>query len=270
MDYELGVNPFEAERSKFIDAIGRISQLPNLEMNFKRGDSLHDYICGHPVRLDLDTSDYIGDLEKIEKLGLQLHKAKRAEFKKKLRLEILERRIALGKRVVRDQITRLKDMAHNLSTDLFQEPGMSDREKRERTDREIRRLEEALKQLDRDEKELNRLEARPLDKDFYRHLRELEGAQPDGPANFVWRLDFPHVLASQPASPLQGISGWQTKSKAKPNSSDQNRDRTAASTSLLGIRRSSRPAILRNGNSTANDGREYATRNTCSFALSLN
>jgi len=34
VDYELGVNPFEAERSKFIAAIGHISQLPNLEMNF--------------------------------------------------------------------------------------------------------------------------------------------------------------------------------------------------------------------------------------------
>ena len=48
VDYELGVNPFEAERSKFLEAIGHISQLPNLEMNFRRGDSLHDYICGHP------------------------------------------------------------------------------------------------------------------------------------------------------------------------------------------------------------------------------
>ena len=52
VDYELGVNPFEAERSEFIKAIDKISQLPNLEMNFKRGDSLHDYVCGHPVRIE--------------------------------------------------------------------------------------------------------------------------------------------------------------------------------------------------------------------------
>lgn len=81
VDYELGVNPFEAERNKFLHAISAISQLPNLEMNFRRGDSLHDYICGHPVRLDLQTAVYASDLAAIERLGLDLHQAKRAEKK---------------------------------------------------------------------------------------------------------------------------------------------------------------------------------------------
>lgn len=203
VDYELGVNPFEAERSRFIEAIGRISQLPNLEMNFKRGDSLHDYICGHPVRLDLKTSEYLGDLERIEKLGLQLHKAKRAETKKKLRLEILERRIALGQRVVNDQISRLQKKAAEVA-DVWFGQSESEAAKERKITAEIVHLKEALKQLDRDEKELKRLQARPLEKDFYRHLRELEGAQPDGPHNFVWRLDFPHVLTGKSAETLAG------------------------------------------------------------------
>src|SRR5437660_4605940 len=101
VDYELGVNSFEAERGEFIKAINKISQLPNLEMNFKRGDSLHDYVCGHPVRIEPDKpSQYAAELGRIERLGAKLHKAKRGETKKKLRLEILEKRIALGRRIV--------------------------------------------------------------------------------------------------------------------------------------------------------------------------
>src|SRR5207237_6599334 len=78
VDYELGVNPFEAERSAFIGAINRISQLPNLEMNFKRGDSLHDFICDHPVRIEPQKpNQYAADLERIEKLSAKLHKSTR-------------------------------------------------------------------------------------------------------------------------------------------------------------------------------------------------
>jgi hypothetical protein len=49
VDYDLGLEPFTAEKSHFSHAIERISQLPNLEMNFHRGDSLHDNICGVPI-----------------------------------------------------------------------------------------------------------------------------------------------------------------------------------------------------------------------------
>ncbi len=195
VDYELGVNPFEAERSKFIEAIGHISQLPNLEMNFRRGDSLHDYICGHPVRLDgTQLKDYSDDLALIEKKGEQLHHAKRGDTKKKLRLEILSHRLDLGQRVVKDQI-------HALSTnqqvgDLFG-VGASDAANQRRVDAEIARLRDALKQLESDGRELAKLQKlKSLNlTDFYRHLRELEGSKPGGPHNFVWRLDFPHVLA---------------------------------------------------------------------------
>jgi hypothetical protein len=47
-DYDLGLDPFTAERSQFSHAIERISQLPNLEMNFHRGGSLQDHISGVP------------------------------------------------------------------------------------------------------------------------------------------------------------------------------------------------------------------------------
>lgn len=197
VDYELGVNPFEAERSKFIEAINHISQLPNLEMNFRRGDSLHDYICGHPVRLDgTQLADYTDELALIEKKGQQLHHAKRADAKKKLRLEILARRLDLGKRVVSDQIGVLQKQSNQIADVWFGESA-SETEKRGKLEQEIVRLRDALKQLEKDEKEFKRLEARPLDKSFYRNLRKLEGAEPDGPHNFVWRLDFPHVLSEK-------------------------------------------------------------------------
>ena len=64
-------------------------------------------------------------------------------------------------------------------------------------DAEILRLRDALKQLEKDAKEFQRVQAKPLDKNFYRNLRKLEGAEPDGPHNFVWRLDFPHVLSEK-------------------------------------------------------------------------
>jgi type I restriction-modification system DNA methylase subunit len=204
VDYELGVNPFESERSKFIEAINHISQLPNLEMNFRRGDSLHDYICGHPVRLDgTQLSDYTDDLALIEKKGQQLHHAKRADTKKKLRLEILARRLELGHRVVTDQIGVLQKQANQIADVWFGESA-SETERRRKFEQEIARLRDALKQLERDAKEFKRIESRPLDKDFYRNLRKLEGAEPDGPHNFVWRLDFPHVLATPPKATLAG------------------------------------------------------------------
>lgn len=195
VDYELGVNPFEAERGKFIEAIAHISQLPNLEMNFRRGDSLHDYICGHPVRLDgTQLKSYDDELLRIEKLGQELHHAKRADKKKRLRLEILSRRIELGQRVIKDQMQALRKNVQ--VRDLFGVEG-SDAAVQRRVEAETARLQTALKQLEKDDKEFQRLQSRPLDKNFYRNLRKLEGAEPDGPHNFVWRLDFPHVLAER-------------------------------------------------------------------------
>ena len=46
VDYDLGVDPFHADKTQFNRAIDGISQLPNLEMNFHRGDSLHDHVSG--------------------------------------------------------------------------------------------------------------------------------------------------------------------------------------------------------------------------------
>ncbi|HEY6154640.1 MAG TPA: hypothetical protein VIW07_12945 [Candidatus Udaeobacter sp.] len=202
VDYELGINPFEAERGEFIKAINKISQLPNLEMNFKRGDSLHDYICGHPVRIEPQKpSQYAAELERIEKLGAKLHKAGRGETKKNLRVEILEKRITLARRVIEDEIASLKKGF--IGSNWFGE-SISEREERERTQREIDRLETALTQLGRDDQNLQKLKQRKFDKEFYRKLRELEGSQMDGPLNFAWRIDFPHVLGGTPSTTLGG------------------------------------------------------------------
>jgi hypothetical protein len=74
----------------------------------------------------------------------------------------------------------------------------------ERTDTEIIRLEAARQQLERDESNLGKLQQRRFDKDFYRKLRELEGSEMDGPLNFAWRIDFPHVLSGAPSETIRG------------------------------------------------------------------
>ena len=52
VDYDLGCDPFNADEKSFRAAIRDISQLPNLEMNFRRGDSLLDMVSGVPIRVD--------------------------------------------------------------------------------------------------------------------------------------------------------------------------------------------------------------------------
>ena len=197
VDYELGVNPFEAERSKFIEAIGHISQLPNLEMNFRRGDSLHDYICGHPVRLDgTQLADYSDDLALIEKKGEHCTTPNAATRRKKLRLEILSHRLDLGQRVVNRPDSRSRT-SQPASGRLVWRRALPTPNQTAELEAEIARLRDALKQLESDGRELAKLhKLKSLNlTDFYRHLRELEGSKPGGPHNFVWRLDFPHVLA---------------------------------------------------------------------------
>jgi type I restriction-modification system DNA methylase subunit len=206
VDYELGVDPFELigveGRATFTSALKKISQLPNLEMNFKRGDSLHDYICDRPVRIEPQKlSNYAAELDRIERLGGKLHTTKRGESKKKLRLEILEKRIGLARRIIADEMAALKKGF--IGSNWFGE-SLSEREERERTDTEIIRLEAARQQLERDESNLGKLQQRRFDKDFYRKLRELEGSEMDGPLNFAWRIDFPHVLSGAPSETLRG------------------------------------------------------------------
>jgi hypothetical protein len=173
-------------------------------MNFKRGDSLHDFICNVPVRIELlKQGDYAADLDAIDKLGAKLHKTNRADTKRKLRLEIVERRLALSQRVVSDEIAGLRAKANVIADDWFGD-SVSDAEKRRKLEEEIKRLEKALAQLKKDEAEFRKLQRRPMDKDLHHKLRELEGSVPDGPYNFAWRIDFPHVLSTAPKTTLAG------------------------------------------------------------------
>jgi len=85
------------------------------------------------------------------------------------------------------------------------------RQNQRRVDAEIARLRERAQALEKDEKEFQRLQSRPLDKDFYRNLRKLEGAVPDEEPNFVWRLDFPHVFQKRKRERSWTISRSSTK-----------------------------------------------------------
>jgi hypothetical protein len=194
VDYDLGLDPFKAEKTEFNRAIDGISQLPNLEMNFHRGDSLHDHISGVPIVIMPEkASHYSNDFEKITKLGEQLHLAKRAERKRKLRLQILEMRLDLSRRILDEEIHSL-DRDESSLEKLFHDETESSSRKRKRISHEQSRLQDALGRIEKDRKELGKLSQREFDIQFYTKLRKLEGADFDSPFNFSWYIDFPGIF----------------------------------------------------------------------------
>jgi len=204
VDYDLGLDPFTADRTQFKSAIERISQLPNLEMNFHRGDSLHDHICGVPVVIMPERASRYGDeFHAIAKLGEKLHQAKKAEQKRKYRLDILGKRLELSRRILDEEI-RLLQLDDSALDGLF---GLSESaaQKRERLSREIAQLKEALSKVEKDRDELERLANRAYDNQFYPKLRKLEGVDFDSPFNFAWFVDFPNVFAGGAAAPHSSL-----------------------------------------------------------------
>ena len=197
VDYDLGLDPFEADPAQFRQAIQNISQLPNLEMNFRRGDSLLDYICGVNVRVAPEKSEtYRKEYSKIRDLGLKLHHAKKSDRKRELRLDILRHRLDLSERVLTDEIRALKDANSQLTLSLVTET-QSEAAKHRQVEEEIRKLQEALQKVAADRKSLEKIAARPFDiAHFYPELRKLEGADFDSPFNFSWRIDFADIFQS--------------------------------------------------------------------------
>jgi hypothetical protein len=194
VDYDLGLEPFTAEKSQFSHAIERISQLPNLEMNFHRGDSLHDHICGVPIVILPDRASRHADaFRAIYELGKQFHKAKSGERKRKLRLMILEKRLALSSSILKEELKAIEIDDSGLNT--FFGLDESAAEKRKRFAHEAEKLAEALKEVEKNRDELERLTRRGFDSQFFPKLRKLEGADFDSPFNFAWTLDFPGVFA---------------------------------------------------------------------------
>lgn len=205
VDYDLGLDPFEAEKSQFNRAIDGISQLPNLEMNFHRGDSLKDYISGIPVViLPEKASRYADGFQKIAKLGDELHHAKRAEKKRRLRVDILRARLDLSERIINDESKTLETSESALDT-LFHDETESSADKRKRITHEKERLSEALDKIGKDRGELEKLANRQYDNQFYVKLRKLEGADFDSPFNFAWFIDFPQIFASKANGPRGGF-----------------------------------------------------------------
>lgn len=112
------------------------------------------------MRLDsTQLADYSDELARIEKLGQELHQAKRAEKKRLLRLQILSLRLDLGNRIVKEQIAALQKRTNEIADVWFGESA-SETEKRRKLETEINRLRDALKHLENDQKEFKRLQSR--------------------------------------------------------------------------------------------------------------
>ncbi len=220
IDYDLGVDPFETGSKQFQKALKDISQLPNLEMNFKRGDSLHDHICGVPLRgFSGRATVYRRDIDRILALGEKLHSETKSLKKLKWRLDILRRRIALARHMIKHEKQRIRSE----SPEEFAGMGQGKKGKA-LADAELGRLDEALAGLDADEAKVVAFERQlepQRDKEgkpiqsyrrhtFLRHdilldLRKLEGATLGSDLNFAWRIDFPQVFyPEQPKTTLNG------------------------------------------------------------------
>ncbi len=197
VDYDLGVDPFQADKTQFNRAIEGISQLPNLEMNFHRGDSLHDHISGVPIVIMPEkASRYADDFRAIADKGEKLHRARKAELKRKLRIEILEKRLSLSQEIISEELKAL-DRDESALDKLFHDETETSATKRKRIAQEKERLAEALTKIERDREKLEKLTKREYDSQFYVQLRKLEGADFDSPFNFAWYIDFPGIFGGQ-------------------------------------------------------------------------
>jgi type I restriction-modification system DNA methylase subunit len=200
VNYDLGLDPFNADKTQFTRAISGISQLPNLEMNFHRGDGLHDHISGVPIVIIPEKANrHAPAFQSIADLADQLHYAKRAERKRKLRLNILEKRLDLSHDILSSELKALETSESALDT-LFHDETESSAFKRKRIAQEKGRLQDALAKISRDRKDLEKLDQREYDGQFYVKLRKLEGADFDSPLNFVWCVDFPTIFAGRDGS----------------------------------------------------------------------
>lgn len=202
VDYDLGCDALTAARPRFLEAIRDISQLPNLETNFRRGDSLLDMISGVPLRVDSGVvSAYREDVTEIQRLGHALHNAKSADKKKKFRVDILRHRLDLTHRVLDDERKQIVDRLTNQTLTFLDAFGFdedaSEAENRRRLEAELKQLEKALKKLTFDHRELEKLAASLGANDFYPRLRRIEGADFDSPFNFVWQIDFAEIFHSK-------------------------------------------------------------------------
>jgi len=195
VDYDLHVDPLEAHPSAFQKAIQDISQLPNLEMNFHRGDSLHDHICGVALYIEPGVvTQHRQAVNEIKQLGAKLHHARRSDTKKRLRITVLHCKLRLARQLLKTELDRLERRQRPLWKPDRDESGPA---KLRRRAEEIAGLQKGLRKVQDDLEEASRLRDNPDAPDFYPSLRRLEGADFDSPTNFAWRLDFPAIFGRE-------------------------------------------------------------------------
>jgi hypothetical protein len=209
VDYDLGIDPFTADPTQFRRAIDSVEPLPNLEMNFRRGDSLHDYISGIPIIIHPQSASvYREDFNFIRDKGSKLHHAKHGIDKRKLRIEILRRRLEVARKVLEAEQSNWRKERSILTDMLFANETATKAQKRKRVEAELARVDTALTQVEADRKKLDELAAKSFtDPTFQRELRRLEGADFDSPFNFAWHIDFAEIFAPKAAAAVSTVKG---------------------------------------------------------------
>jgi hypothetical protein len=169
---------------------------------------LHDFISGEPVRVEAGAIPrQRQQYDRILRLGQELHHATRGARKKQLRLDILRARLDFTESVLSAEAKELSAADSKLAAVLFGGISASDAEKRRRLAKEIAELKSAIEKIQKDRKELDKLERKVADADFYPRLRRLEGADFDSPFNFAWRIDFANIFAPRETKPVATMNG---------------------------------------------------------------
>lgn len=175
-------------------------------MNFRRGDSLHDHISGVPLLIDPRyASHHRDDFNVIHKKGVELHHAKRGEKKRRLRLEILQRRLDISERVLQEELLGWRKERSTFADTLFAHETTTRTEQRTRIEHEIQHVDQALKKVTADREELDRLTNERFDATFYPRLRRLEGADFNSPLNFAWQIDLSDIFARKQIEPVATV-----------------------------------------------------------------
>ncbi len=201
VDYELAVDAFKCTPAQFAAEVKKLSPLPNLAFNIRRGDSLLDQIHGQEIILEEfvrregrgsgEGLRLVGDIVKLKR---EFFAEEDVQKKRRLQIQILEEQEKLGQHFIAQQ---LEDLPAIQVQGLFGET-QKEAERRRWREEEEQKLRNAQRELAVVRRELEAIESRKSISDSQaRRLAALEG-QTGRKLSFVWHLDFAEVFNRKP------------------------------------------------------------------------